>query len=167
MVWPVSHGFLGAFRGYIAANTYQAAVNLLVFPVSSRLVVFKELAGGIGLLRKLVSLQKAYLASLEPDAAADAAIRTKSFLAETDGGLHEEEDNAETSKEAQAVKALEATGAALRELAGKLQADTGFAKRDIAWGKLSAKDISQTTKLFRSVYVPVYVFISSVDVLLS
>jgi hypothetical protein len=115
----------------LAALALAMGVNLLVFPISSRLVIFKELAGGITLLRGLVSLQKKYLASLEPDATFDAAM---------------------------AAKALEETGAKMRELAGKMHADLPFAKRDIAWGKLDAKDLSEMVKLFRNVYIPVYVF---------
>lgn len=53
--------------------------------------------------------------------------------------------------------AVESTGAKMRELAGKLHADLPFAKRDIAWGKLDAKELSEMYKLFRNVYVPVYV----------
>jgi len=130
-------------------------VNLLVFPVSSRLVVFKELAGGIGLLRKVVALQKVYLASLKPDATFDAAMQTEVFLAKADGDAQPEESEPKLSKEAEAAKALEETGAKMRELAGKMHADLPFAKRDIAWGKLDAEDLSEMFKLFRNVYIPV------------
>jgi hypothetical protein len=141
----------------LTALALALGVNLLVFPVSSRLVVFKEFAGAIGLLRKLVSLQKAYLASLEPDAAVDAAMQTETFLPKADGKSHQKEDEPKLSKEAEAAKALEETGAKMRELSGKLHADLPFAKRDVAWGKLNAKDLSKMYKLFRNVYVPVYV----------
>lgn len=132
-------------------------VNLLVFPVNSRLVVFKELAGAIGLLRKIISLQKAYLASLEPDATSDAAMQAETFMGKGDREAHQEGNEPGLTKEAAAAKALEETGAKMRELAGKLHADLPFAKRDIAWGKLDAKELSEMYKLFRNVYVPVYV----------
>ncbi|KAK3344763.1 hypothetical protein B0H65DRAFT_588507 [Neurospora tetraspora] len=51
----------------LLALAIALAVNLVVFPVNSRLVVFMEFAGAIGLLRKTASLQKAYLASLESE----------------------------------------------------------------------------------------------------
>jgi hypothetical protein len=142
----------------LAALALAMGVNLLVFPISSRLVIFKELAGGITLLRGLVSLQKKYLASLEPDATFDAAMQTEVFLSKGDGPAHGKEDEPKLSKEAEAAKALEETGAKMRELAGKMHADLPFAKRDIAWGKLDAKDLSEMVKLFRNVYIPVYVF---------
>jgi hypothetical protein len=132
-------------------------VNLLVFPVSSRLVVFKELAGAVGLLRKLVSLQKAYLASHEPDDPLNAALRTEKFMSKGEGDAVHDEDEPKLTKQEEAAKALEETGAKMRELAGKMHADLPFAKRDVAWGKIDAKDLSEIYKLFRNVYVPVYV----------
>lgn len=132
------------------------AVNLAVFPVSSRLVVFKEFAGGVGLLRKLISLQRAYLGSLEPDATFAALSRTNTFLGRGDGRSPRDEDEPPLTKEEEAAKALEQVGAKMRELAGKLHADMPFAKRDIAWGKLDAEDLGEMSTLFRNVYVPVY-----------
>jgi hypothetical protein len=145
----------------LTALALAAGVNLFVFPVSSRLVVFKELAGAIGLLRKSVALQKAYLANLEPDAAFDAAMQTETFLGKGDGEAHQDLNESKPTKEAEAAKALEETAAKMRELSGKLHADLPFAKRDIAWGKLDAKDLSEMYKLFRNVYIPVYVPFSS------
>ncbi|KAK4043842.1 hypothetical protein C8A01DRAFT_43220 [Parachaetomium inaequale] len=148
----------------LTALALGLGVNLLVFPVSSRLVVFKELAGAIGLLRKLVSLQKVYLASLEPDATFDAAMQTEVFLGKGDGEAHQEEDEPKLTKEAEAAKALEEIGAKMRELAGKMHADLPFAKRDIAWGKLDAKDLSEMYKLFRNVYIPVLGMNTIIDI---
>jgi hypothetical protein len=140
----------------LTAIALAAGVNLLVFPISSRLVVFKELAGAIGLLRKMVSLQKAYLASLSPGPAVDSSLQTETFVPKEDGDALQEEDDPALARQAEAAKALEAVGAATRELAGKMHADLPFAKRDAAWGKLDAKDLSETYKLFRNVYVPLY-----------
>ncbi len=141
----------------LAALALAMGVNFFVFPVSSRLVVFKELAGAIGLLRKLVSLQKAYLASLAPGPAADSALQSETLLGKGDGDAIQDEDDPILARQAEAAKALEQAGAATRELAGKLHADLPFAKRDAAWGKLDAKDLSETYKLFRNVYIPMYV----------
>jgi hypothetical protein len=145
----------------LTALALAAAVNLFVFPVSSRLVVFKELAGAVGLLRKAVALQKAYLASLEPDAAFDAAMHTETFLPKGNGNVHQDVDEHKLTKEAEAAKAMEETSAQMRELSGKLHADLPFAKRDVAWGNLDAKDLSEIYKLFRNVYIPVYVYFPS------
>lgn len=141
----------------LTALSLAMGVNLLVLPVSSRLVVFKELAAGVGLLRKLIGLQKVYLTSLEPDATFRAAMQTEVFLPKSDGNARGQGGEPELSKEAESAKALEDTEAKMRELAGKMHADLPFAKRDIAWGKLDAKDLSELYRLFRNVYVPVCV----------
>lgn len=141
----------------LAALGLALAVNLLVFPVSSRLVVFKEFTGGIGLLRKLVSLQKAYLASLESNSMFSAPTRTETFMTKGDGELAQEDEEVRLSKEEAAAKALEGAGASMKELMSKMHVDLPFAKRDIAWGKLDAKDLSEMFKLFRNVYIPLYV----------
>ena len=142
----------------LTALALALGVNLFVFPVSSRLVVFKELTGAIGLLRKLVSLQKAYFATLEPGAVLDAKLsKTETFLGKADGDTHQEGGETQLTMQEEAAKALEEAGASMRELAGKLHADLPFAKRDAAWGKLTAKQLSEIYKLFRNVYVPMYV----------
>ncbi|KAL2160454.1 hypothetical protein VTH06DRAFT_1142 [Thermothelomyces fergusii] len=139
----------------LTALALAMGVNFLVLPVSSRLVVFKELAGGVELLRKLVALQKTYLTSLEPEATFNAAMQTEVFLTKPGGDVREQGSEPKLSKEAESAKALEDTEAKMRELAGKMHADLPFAKRDIAWGKLDAEDLSDLYKLFRNVYVPV------------
>lgn len=132
------------------------AVNILIFPVSSRVVVFKEFAGGIGLLRQLASRQKAYLISLESDDMFAAVTRTETLLGKIGGHANRGEEGQipKLTKEAKAARALEETGTKMRELMGKLHADMPFAKREIAWGRLDAKDLSKMFNLFRNVYIP-------------
>jgi len=126
-------------------------VNLLFFPVSSRMVLFKELAGAIGLLRKAVSLQKAYLVRLESDDMFAVVTRTATspLLQDGNGG------HPRLTKEAKAAMALKQVTDQMGELAGKLNTDIVFAKRDIAWGHLDAEDLSDVTTMFRNVYIPV------------
>ncbi|KAK3952214.1 hypothetical protein QBC32DRAFT_145674 [Pseudoneurospora amorphoporcata] len=151
----------------LCAFAIALAVNLLVFPVSSRLVVFKEIAGAIGLLRKTSALQKAYLASLESDDMFAPATRTDTS-ASKEAKKAKKAKKANTkpriTKEAKAARALAGTAAALRELAGKLHADMGFAKRDIAWGRLDAKDLGHLFTLLRNVYIPVLGMTTIIDI---
>ncbi|KAK3944348.1 hypothetical protein QBC46DRAFT_173564 [Diplogelasinospora grovesii] len=139
----------------LVALALALGVNLFVFPVSSRKVVFKEFAGCLGLLRQAVALQKNYLGKLESD---------NMFAAATHEEGKEDGDQAKLTKEAKAAKALQDTEAKLRELAGKLHADMVFAKRDIAWGKLDAKDLSELFTLFRNIYLPILGMGTIVDI---
>lgn len=145
----------------LAALGLALATNLLVFPMSSRLVVFKEFTGVIGLLRKTVQCQKAYLVRLESDDMFKMATRTGTSpgfdAADSHGRMN-------LTKEEKAAKALKDTVSAMSELAGKLQADLVFAKRDIAWGKLDARDLSDLSKHVRDVYVPIMGMTTIVDI---
>jgi predicted membrane channel-forming protein YqfA (hemolysin III family) len=128
------------------------AVNFLVFPVSSRTVLFKQLAGCIGLMRAAIGAEKQYLRGLEGQDMFMAA--TRDAAAEEEARKSGKKEAKPLTKEAKSAKAVRDTTAALRELAGKMQGDLVFAKRDAAWGKLCAKDIKQMVDLFRDIYIP-------------
>jgi hypothetical protein len=149
------------FTSMLVALALALGANLLVFPISSRLVVFKEFAGALGLLKKTVQLQKAYLIRLESDDMFAVATRT-----DTHPGFGKVDDHGRSNltKEEKAAQALKAAVDALSELAGKLNADLVFAKRDVAWGKLDAKDLSNLFKHFRDVYVPIMGMTTIVDI---
>ena len=53
---------------------------------------------------------------------------------------------------------------ALGELHGKLQADLVFAKREVAWGHLDAKDMNQLMLSLRQVLRPFIGLTSVVDI---
>ncbi|KAK0646981.1 hypothetical protein B0T16DRAFT_429608 [Cercophora newfieldiana] len=145
----------------LVALALALGANLLVFPISSRVVVFKEFADAIGLLMKTVQLQKKYLVRLESDDMFAVATRT-----DTHPGFGKADNHGRLNltKEEKAAQALKATFDALSELAGKLDADLAFAKRDVAWGKLDAKDLSDMFKHFRDVYVPIMGMTTIVDI---
>ncbi|KAK0623816.1 hypothetical protein B0T14DRAFT_536590 [Immersiella caudata] len=149
------------FTSMLVALALALGANLLVFPISSRLVVFKEFAGALGLLKKTVQLQKAYLVRLESDDMFAVATRT-----DTHPGFGKVDDHGRPNltKEEKAAQALKATIDVLSGLAGKLNADLAFAKRDVAWGKLDAGDLSDLFKHFRDVYVPVMGMTTIVDI---
>ena len=143
------------FTAMLTALAIALGVNVLIFPASSRLVVFKEFAGAIGLLKKTVSLQKKYLVRLESDDMFAVATRTSTMSGLQDGETSSPHCRTNLTKEAKAAKALREATDKTAEVAGKLYADMTFAKRDIAWGKLDAKDLSDLFTLFRNVYIPV------------
>lgn len=120
-------------------------------------MVFKEFAGGIGLLRQIVSLQEAYLISLQSDDMFATVTRTDTLLGKV--GRHTSKQQTggkpKLTKGAKAARGLQEAGAKVRVVMGKLHADMPFAKRDIAWGKLDAKDLSKMFNLFRNIYIPV------------
>ncbi|OIW22794.1 hypothetical protein CONLIGDRAFT_150020 [Coniochaeta ligniaria NRRL 30616] len=150
-------------------------VSLVIVPISSRMVVFKEFAGSIGLLRQAMGLQKKYLVGLEEldmfavvthqatmDARAAEKKKKKSKKAKEAGW--EPDKQPSMTKEAAIAKELKAAIAQVREMAGKIQADIAFAKRDVAWGKLDAKDLGEIAKLLRNATIPVVGISSIMDI---
>ena len=76
------------------------AVNLVVFPMSSRLVVFKEFQAGIGLLRKTLALQKVYLTRIESEDMFAVPTRTDTFdrREQEDGQAGQDPENYQRSQ---------------------------------------------------------------------
>ncbi|KAH7109407.1 hypothetical protein B0J13DRAFT_579029 [Dactylonectria estremocensis] len=145
-------------------------VSLFVFPISSRMVVIGEFKGLIGLLSKVVGLQKEYLAVLAEEdmfaiqtrnAEEREASRDKKLKVKKVGKKAKDEG---MTKEAKAAKCLKETVGAIRVLGGKLYGDMAFAKRDIAWGKLDAKDLGETFTLIRSVMIPIVAMSTLIDI---
>lgn len=130
----------------------SAGVALFIFPFSSRTVVIGELKELIGLLRKVVGLQREYLTTL---------AREDVFAIESTNAEEREVLRNRTSEEK--VK-FETMNRVMKEavrsitvLAGKTHGNMTYAKRDIAWGKLDAKDLSKTFTLIRNVTIPMRV----------
>ncbi|EXK77930.1 hypothetical protein FOQG_17379 [Fusarium oxysporum f. sp. raphani 54005] len=146
-------------------------VSLFVFPISSRMVVFGEFKGLIGLLRKVVGLQKEYLAVLAKedmfaietrnDEERGASQDKKKLKAKE---VEEKVKDEGMTKEAKAAKCLKETVGVIRVLAGKLYGDMTFAKRDVAWGKLDAKDLGETFTLIRNVMIPIVAMSTITDI---
>ncbi|SPO06922.1 uncharacterized protein DNG_09616 [Cephalotrichum gorgonifer] len=154
-------------------------VSLFVFPMSSRMVVFREFKGLIGLLRKVVGLQKEYLEVLakedmfaletrnaeEPEASRDKKkLKAKKMEKKVEKKAEEKAKDEGMPKEAKAAKCLQETVGATRVLAAKLSSDMTFAKRDMAWGKLDANDLGETFTLIRNVMIPIVAMSTIIDI---
>lgn len=126
--------------------------SLFIFPISTRQIVVKQMAGVLGLFKKSISLEKEYLQGLEKDDMFSIEVT------ETSAGHPETKDDKKKAekltKEQKTAMALRGTIAATRELMGKIYGDIKFAKRDVAYGYLSAKDFGQLFTLIRSIMIP-------------
>ncbi|KAH7113817.1 hypothetical protein B0J11DRAFT_472026 [Dendryphion nanum] len=122
-------------------------VSLFIVPVSSRTVVVKEITGYLGALRGSLQAHKKYLQSLETAEVYGNGKAGKGKLNET-------------TPEIEAVKKLTAT---FSQLYGKLHGDLPFAKREIAYGKLTPDDFESISKHLRSIMLPMVGLGSLVD----
>ncbi|KAF4333248.1 major facilitator superfamily transporter [Fusarium beomiforme] len=143
-------------------------VSLFIFPISSRMIVMGQFRGLIYLLRKVVSLQKEYLATLEKDENCDNETRNTQEREswqekkKRKSRRMEKEKDEGMAKEAKAAKRLAEITHTTRVLTGKVHDNMAFAKRDMAWGKLDAKDLGEMFTLIRNVAISMRVFYPSI-----
>ncbi|KAG6365700.1 hypothetical protein INS49_007311 [Diaporthe citri] len=131
------------------------AVSLVIFPISSRQVVAKQMAGVLGLFKKSIVLEKQYLQGLEKeDMFALEITETSAGRSEPERKGGKKDKGPKLTKEQKNALALRGTIGAIRELMGKIYGDMKFAKRDIAWGHLSAKDFGEMFNLIRMCVIP-------------
>lgn len=131
------------------------ACSLLIIPVPSRKVSFGQMKGLIMLLRGAVKQEKLYMQALE---------REDMFAILHDVSSAVDERAKKTSKEQKKdpepvtsaeANALKETISKIRELAGKVEADLVFAKRDVSWGKFGATDMRDVFLNLRACLIPV------------
>ncbi|EXA33878.1 hypothetical protein FOVG_15173 [Fusarium oxysporum f. sp. pisi HDV247] len=125
-------------------------VSLFILPISSRMIVIGQFRGFICLLRKVVSLQKEYLATLAKDDIFDNETRNAEEREcwqvkkkRKSRRVEKEKEKDESMAEAKAAKRLADTTHTARVLTGKIHDNMTFAKRDMAWGKLDTKDLGE------------------------
>ncbi|PSK53121.1 hypothetical protein B9Z65_3321 [Elsinoe australis] len=122
-------------------------VSLLVFPVTMRQVVFKEMTGYIMTLRKVMDAHVKYIESLEET---NMFSRTPTGTPDTP-----------RTPQAQAIKDIMA---GLNALFGKLSIDLTIAKREIAIGKLGPDDLQEVFKRMRLLLLPITGLSSVTDI---
>ncbi|KAI0405677.1 hypothetical protein F4802DRAFT_561520 [Xylaria palmicola] len=146
--------------------------SLLVLPLPSRAIWAAQLKGAINLLRGVVKQEKAYLQSLEREDmfAIPADICAATHLSDSDT-LVNSEDQKGKKKNVQPAPRLTAEAQTIKEtmfhlrlLTSKIYADLPFAKRDIAWAKLAAKDLTTIMELFRGVVIPIHGIGTVIDI---
>ncbi|KAL9044447.1 MAG: hypothetical protein Q9214_002412, partial [Letrouitia sp. 1 TL-2023] len=152
-------------EAFLTGFGIATGVSFFIFPITSRKVVFKQVGTYISALKTALQAQSAYLESLE---IADIF----GSLVEPNVQLREEgkDDVIGSGSRVKLEKGPEATALkscihSLGELHGKIMGDVPFAKREIAFGKLSAEDIDQLMRLLRAIFLPVSGMSSVADVL--
>ena len=145
-------------EAFLTGFAIATGVSLFIFPVTVRMTFFKQSAGFIQLVQGTLKAQIAYLQSLET---ADIF----SLPGELKEG-HHFWHRSQSRKPAMSLEAANLKGAVagLGELHGKIHADLTFAKRETAFGKLDASDISELSKLMQGIFLPLTGVSSATDI---
>lgn len=150
------------------------ACSLLIFPISTRQIVVKQMAGVLGLFKKTIALEKEYLQGLESDDMFTLEmVETSAGPPDTRENNKDEDDDDDDNdkkrkkkkkgkkagpkltKEQKTAMALRGVIAASKDLMGKIYGDIKFAKRDVAFGYLTAKDFGKLSNLIRNILIPI------------
>ncbi|GES64700.1 MFS transporter [Aspergillus terreus] len=130
----------------LAGLGLATGVCLFIYPVTSRKVVFKEMAGYIGGLRGALNAHSAYFETLERD---DMFGRAETY------DSHVEKITKKGKVYSPEAEAIRTAVHKLTELHAKLHADLTFAKREVAYGKLGPDDLQAIFRHLRNVMIPV------------
>jgi hypothetical protein len=143
-------------EAFLTGFALATGVSLFIIPVTSRKVVMKEITGYIGLLRGALGAHKTYIHSME-----HSDMFGQTYVPEA----KDKKDGAKKmkSKLKPEVESIKKMVGSLQELHGKLTADLPFAKREIAYGKLSPDDLEAIFKQLRLIMMPVLGLSSVMD----
>lgn len=140
--------------------------SLFIFPISTREIVVKQMAGVLGLFKKTIALEKEYLQGLESDDMFTLEI-IETSAGRSDTRSNDNNDNngkkkgkknqngPKLTKEQKTAMALRDVISASKDLMGKIYGDIKFAKRDVAFGYLTAKDFGELSNLIRNILIPI------------
>ena len=155
------------FEAFLTGFAIAIAVSFFVFPLTSRMVVLRTTTGCIKSLSSALKAQSAYLQSLEDRNAfgqlprwEDEAHRGR----ETEKSPSPHDPHGNSLQSTPEAKALKAAVGVITELHGKISGDLAFAKREIAYGKLDASELSEILKLMRQVMLPIIGMSSVADI---
>ncbi|KAF2826010.1 hypothetical protein CC86DRAFT_294491 [Ophiobolus disseminans] len=139
---------LRLLESFLTGFALATGVSLFIFPVTCRTVVLKEVTGYISLLRGALGANKAFIHSME-----SSDMFGQTYVPEPkDKKNKKKETKRKVKPEIAAIKKMVG---AIQELHGKLTADLPFAKREIAYGKLTPDELEAIFKQLRSIMMPV------------
>lgn len=140
----------------------SAGVSFIIIPVSSRKICQKQVAGVLNLLKASITLHNDYLHSIS------VSQTQKPTSLEKNGDMKLTPDMAASSKEAQQIATkLKTTLQQTGKLFGQLKVEIGFAKKEIAFGKLQPSDFSKIWVMLRQILLPVAGLSTFADILQS
>lgn len=144
---------------FLTGFAIATGVSLIIFPTTVRMTFFKQSAGFIQLVQGTLKAQIAYFLSLEK---ADMFARPSE--AEREEHPSQKKTRAAKPVLSPETQNLKTAITGLEELQGKIYADLAFAKREMAWGKLDAGDISEMLKAMQGILIPLTGMSSAADI---
>lgn len=116
---------------FLTGFAIAIGVSLFILPVTSRMTVEKQMGGMLKLLKGCLASQAAFLTSIESTP-----------------------DDKPSAKEEASTQKLRSAIISAGELFGKIRLELGFARKEIAYGKLNPDQYSRIFELIREILQP-------------
>lgn len=149
---------------FLTAFAFAAATSLLVLPTTTRTVVFKKYTGYLMSLRGIMKAQNAYLKAMQSHDMFQGPEDPPTDHEGTGKPKKSKEQSKPASPLAPEADAYQAAISGLMALHTGLAPDIAFAKREVAYGKLSGTDIGTLFKLLQAIALPLISVSSIIDV---
>lgn len=137
-------------KGFMLGFAIAIGVSLFILPITSRGHVFEDIKGYVAQIDAVLRAHIDFVGESPDVWTGDQSLLSRTRTARSVG---EAGNNGGSSLEAK-KGALGAAITKLNALHGKLQSDMFYSKDEIAWGKLSADDLSGIGGLLRSLLLP-------------
>ena len=168
-------------EAFLTGFGIASAVSFFIFPMTSRTIATKQAAGFLKLLQLSLKSHNDYMISIARqqrkfrlEAESDHAPMATEKETEELHKHHIFHHKAKAESPKQVDPDVSAATAAMKgvlfqigALFGKLHVEVGFAKREIAFGKLCPEDFSEITDLLRNILLPIVGMTTFIDIMQS
>lgn len=137
-------------KGFMLGFAIATGVSLLILPITSRGHVFDDIRGYVAQIDNVLQSQIDFVKGTSEVWTGGQGLLKRTRTARS---MRDMQNSPSSDLEAK-QKRLTASITKLNGLHGKLQSDLLYSKDEIAWGKLSAGDLSRIGGLLRSVLLP-------------
>lgn len=137
---------------FFIAFGIATGVSLLIFPMTTRTILFKKQTAYFGALRGFVKKQTAYYRALEISQPLSTQLSNDIIEPKDDQPTVMVDPTKKTPFPER--EAVYASLSGLVALHTEIYNDTVYAKRELAYGKLNANDLQQLLKAFRAILIP-------------
>ncbi|KAI9375034.1 MFS transporter [Aspergillus egyptiacus] len=137
-------------KGFMLGFSIATGVSLLIYPMTSRGSVFRDIQGYVTQIEAVLQRQLQFVRSSgDPGSGARGLLSRNRTARSTRNTVDGPESEIES-----AANALQAAMANLDALHGKLQSDLFYSGDEMAWGKLGPNDLDHIAGLLQNVFLP-------------
>lgn len=144
---------------FLTGQAIATCVSLFIIPVSSRQVFFVEATGLLQSFRAILKAQLSFVEALEHLTVCEPSIPQGMSVSGGEDSSHSQDGVSEHAQKRllynQRAAVLKSASAAVLALGVRVRGDVVFAKREIAYGHLTSKDIYELDLLLQGIWIPI------------